>query len=60
MEKEYTDELSELATEIEKSAPNLKAIEKFKEVKDKMNATREAWDEKKVEAQVLFIHDHIA
>jgi len=43
----YTDELAQMAADIEKLAPNLKAIDKYKDIKDKVAEAKDDWEEKK-------------
>lgn len=44
----YVDSIATMAADIDKLAPNLKAIERFKYAQDKLASTREEWEEKKV------------
>jgi len=48
----FEENISKATAEIEKLAPNLKAIDHFKDVKDRLATTQGDWNSKKKDAQV--------
>lgn len=47
----YTDELAQMQSDIEKLAPNLKAIERYSDIKGKVQEAKSDWETKKKEAK---------
>jgi len=48
---QYEESIKQIAIEMEKIAPNLRANEKYSEITDKLNSTKEEWEEKKRNAK---------
>jgi len=48
---EFEAELEKMRIDIEKLAPNLKAVDHFQEVKERLQTTKDDWDSKKKDSQ---------